>query len=108
MKTEHTATPWWVDQQGREEKWPGIEAGNQTIVIFGTDDDDGGVRGETEEQALANARRIVACVNLMPEVEALLLSVHKDHGESYVSTVNDVDWFQARDTFLAKLKEAAL
>jgi hypothetical protein len=107
MKTEHTATPWRVDQEPNE-KWPGIEAAKQSIVIWGTDDDDGGVRGETEEQALANARRIVACVNAMPEVEALLSAVQKDYGEPYVSTVNDVDWFDARDAFLAKLKESAL
>ena len=87
MSAQHTDTPWaiYTDSRGRiVGTAPGIEAADMSIVCFG-DVVDGfsGVRGDGDPGiALANARRIVECVNacegiadpsVVPElVEALL------------------------------------
>ena len=66
--SEHTPGPWEVYAYHSEPvgKWPGIDArkSRQSIVCYGDGDEfDRGIHGLDHNQALANARRIVACVN---------------------------------------------
>jgi len=61
---KYTPEPWHIfEENGKPDFHPGIDAENMTIVLWGDEDEFEGVRGETPEQAIANARRIVACVN---------------------------------------------
>ncbi len=65
-----TPGPWSVYTPDHSPSRPGIDAGDETIVVWGDEtEDDGGVRGP------ANAALIVAAVNALPalcaEVEAL-------------------------------------
>jgi hypothetical protein len=59
----HTPEPWAIFDAA--DRFPGIEAPDAgfSIVLWGNEDEDAGVRGESEEHALANAARIVSCVN---------------------------------------------
>lgn len=58
---EHTKEPWSV--YSRDTFYPGIETAEFSVVIWGYEGDEAGVQGHTAEEALANARRIVDCVN---------------------------------------------
>jgi hypothetical protein len=62
-EAKHTPEPWNLFNRGQE-TFPGIESeGGFSVVIWGDEDDDAGVRGDTHDKALANAKRIVSCVN---------------------------------------------
>lgn len=68
-----TPGPWSVYTPEHSPSLPGIDAGDETIVVWGdAAGDDGGVRGP------ANAALIVAAVNALPalcaEVEALTVA----------------------------------
>ena len=75
-KTEHMATPWKIYCD--TDRYPGLQAaGNKTVVIFGNEGEEAGVRGRTPEEALANAAFIVRAVNahddLVRAIDGLLL-----------------------------------
>lgn len=64
-KDMRTPGPWRVysdpDCEGEcKDRFPGIEATNATIIIWGEENDTCGVRGVTRQVALANARLIAA------------------------------------------------
>ena len=73
-----TPGPWTCLYQGEQEH-PGIEAGNMSVVIMGwrdVDTDDGGVRGNTDEEALANATFIAHARTMSPAAcKCLLLAI---------------------------------
>lgn len=56
--TQHTPGPWRVFFGSR--RYPGVEATGLSVVIFGREGEECGVRGDTHETALANARLIAA------------------------------------------------
>lgn len=62
---DHLNLPWEVyDYDGHDPAYPGIEShAGGSVVVWGTVDDDGGVRGETLEQAKARAEFIVRACN---------------------------------------------
>lgn len=73
--SKHTPGEWFIQQELPTE-FPGIESnvfGNCfSIVIWGNSkdyNDDGGIRGRTREEAMANARLIAAAPDLL---EALI------------------------------------
>lgn len=59
----HTPEPWTVCST--LDRFPGIEARTvrTSVIIYGEEDEDCGVRGDTPEISLANAQRIITCVN---------------------------------------------
>lgn len=67
MTNQHTPGPWESVQNDPVMVRPGIEAPalNFSVVLFGADDDDGGVRGRTPEEEQANARLIAAAPDLL-------------------------------------------
>lgn len=74
MNTKHTPEPWGIFDES--DYYPGIgstETGRQ-IVFFGEEDAVTGVRGSSHEQALANAKRIIACVNACKNIDPDALS----------------------------------
>lgn len=70
----HTPGP-WVVLNDNHLCWPGIDSGSGTsIVIIGSDveDDDGGVRGRTAQEALANAHLIASApvmLNILQRIQ---------------------------------------
>lgn len=80
MSAQHTPTPWTVFNAD-EGCYPGIDAGWRTIVMFGSPDEDCGIRGDTPEEAEANARFIVHAVNCHDELLSAL--------EQYASGLTD-------------------
>ena len=74
MTEQHTPTPWTV-YDAADAYYPGIDAARRTVVVFGSADEECGVRGDTPEEAEANARFIVRAVNSHDEMlEALTLA----------------------------------
>lgn len=82
-----TPGPWTCLHQGDQEH-PGIEAGNMSVVIMGwrdVDTDDGGVRGNTDEEALANAAFIAHARTMSPAAcKCLLLAIEGLEKVAYV------------------------
>ena len=71
----HTPGPWsvFVDNDGNSDRFPGIESGEISIVVFGDSDDDfQGVRGRTPEESLANAHLIAAAPALFEALRVAL------------------------------------
>lgn len=69
----HTKGPWYVFTcDGKIDPWPGIESDSLSIITFGEFGDSHGVRGESEEEALANAHLISAAPDLLEAVRLLL------------------------------------
>lgn len=66
----HTPGPWHIYNDSQVEH-VGIEAENVSIVIFGADDDDAGVRGRNTEEAIANAHLIAAAPELLEALESV-------------------------------------
>ena len=61
-ETKHTPVPWKV--YGNPGEWPGIDSDTISVVIYGEDGDfERGIRGESHEEAFANAQFIVRAVN---------------------------------------------
>jgi len=73
VRSKHTPGPWEVfdDVEGCE--FPGIDNAGESIVLCGSIFDDGGIRGDTKEERLANARLIAAAPELLEAVERLLI-----------------------------------
>lgn len=103
----HTELPWEVysDEHGIAGDAPGIEsAGGESIVVFGDlGGDFQGVRGETPEEALANARFIVRACNAHYDLlEALKEAVEWDsHDSGCIPAV----WFTKARTALSKAQQ---
>lgn len=81
MSAQHTPTPWRVYDAG-DENYPGIDAGWRSVVMFGNADEECGVRGDTREEAEANARFIVHAVNCHDE----LLAALEQYASGYVDS----------------------
>ena len=79
MSGGHTPGPWWIYESAGEimGEYPGIEADGGSVVCFG--DDMEGVRGDTCEERLANARLIAAAPELL---EALDWAVNEFDGKT--------------------------
>lgn len=73
MSAQHAPTPWTVYDAGSE-GYPGIDAGWRSIVMFGSADEECGVRGDTHAEAEANARFIVRAVNCHDELLTHLIA----------------------------------
>lgn len=71
---KHTPGPWHIYNDSQVEH-VGIEAENVSIVIFGADDDDAGIRGRNTEEAIANAHLIAAAPELLEALENIKHSV---------------------------------
>lgn len=71
MSAKHTPGPWSIITSETCDLYAGIESDDFSIVVIGypEEDDDGGVRGKTPEEALANAHLIAAAPELL---EALI------------------------------------
>lgn len=68
----HTKTPWHVYDSYSDDRYPGIDAVGSSIVIFGCEDDETGVRGSTPEESFANAAFICRAVNAHDDLVAAL------------------------------------
>lgn len=75
VTSKHTPGPWEVfdDVEGCE--FPGIDNAGESIVLCGSIFDDGGIRGDTKEERLANARLIAAAPDMLEAIEETLQSV---------------------------------
>jgi len=77
---KHTPGPWTSFEDG--EAHPGVEAfdSNISIVIisYPAVEDDGGVRGQSHAEAVANARLIAAAPDLLEALEVYLMAGHKE------------------------------
>ena len=75
VRSKHTPGPWEVfdDVEGCE--FPGIDNAGESIVLCGSIFDDGGIRGDTKEERLANARLIAAAPDMLEAIEETLQSV---------------------------------
>ena len=71
--SERKWTPgkWSVYEVERETYWPGIDAGRTSIVVWGDQQENNGVQGDTLEEAKANAQLIAAAPNLYEALENL-------------------------------------
>lgn len=70
-ETKHTPGPWVIYDAGI---WPGIDGQTGTVIIFGIDGEEAGVKGDGRDDAMANARLIAAA----PELLAALIKIVKD------------------------------
>ncbi len=78
--SKHTPGPWGVFC--KEVRFPGVEAEHKSIVIYGNDGEkDQGVRGDTQEEALANAKLIAAVPELLEALIALTTNKHLSLGD---------------------------
>jgi hypothetical protein len=96
---QHSKTPWLV--VGEDYRYPGIDSQVNSVVIFGDRNEETGVRGKDRNNSIANARRIVACVNALDGVST-------EHLEQYglpdfAQKISDLA--QQRDELLHALKE---
>ena len=79
MSTQHTPGEWTIFEGGSDLDFPGIEAGDFSIVCFGDSDDTNdmcGVRGRTLDEAWANARLFAAAPALLKELRNLRRRFH--------------------------------
>jgi hypothetical protein len=73
MKAKHTPGPWVVF--GCLDRFPGIEAADLSIVIWGDKHDESGVKGETHEESIANANLIAAAPDLLEALEGIITTM---------------------------------
>lgn len=81
--SKHTPGEWFIEKELPTEH-PGIESNVFgkffSVVIWGDSEDtndDGGIRGRTPEEAMANARLIAAAPDLLEALETLLKQAEK-------------------------------
>lgn len=74
MSAKHTPGPWSIITSETCDLYAGIESDDFSIVVIGypEDDDDGGVRGKTPEEAMANAHLIAAAPDLLESLERVV------------------------------------
>ena len=90
-ETKHTPGPWNVFYR-EGDKYPGIEAGILSIVVYSHIEGDCGVQGSTLEESLANAQLIAAAPELLEACESVMDAIaghtdwHPDH------EVDDDSW----------------
>lgn len=88
-----TPGPWAIFKPDQQHRYPGIEAGEQSIVLYGYQGDDCGVRGESADVAQANARLIASAPTLL---EALTLAASKPLAQH----CTDEEWAFIRSAIL--------
>jgi hypothetical protein len=84
MSAQHTPGPWYVLPASPDEN-PGIEASDLplSIVVWGCAQnclDDGGGRGRTAEEAIANAALIAAAPEMLEALESVWPFLQEDDG----------------------------
>ena len=88
--SKHTPGPWTVfnsAEDGALDHHPGIDAGSEAIILCGDADDPNdwhGVRGDTIEEAHANARLIAAAPDMLAALE--------EFARRYEGFTNDELW----------------
>lgn len=63
MEAKHTPGPWKIFDEG--DHFPGIDADEMTIILWGNEDENVGVQGHSKDERLANARLIAAAPELL-------------------------------------------
>lgn len=85
---EHTHGPWSVFSPASA-VWPGIESERgASVVIYGRDEEDAGIRGDSSEEVAANAALIAAA----PELLAALRAVVARYGPSVTYLPEEGAW----------------
>lgn len=79
-KPNFTPGPWYIFSC--PEKYPGIDSEKKSIIIFGSEDDSAGIRGDSKEEILSNARLIAAS----PDMYAALYQI-LDRDECFLSEI---------------------
>lgn len=62
-RVSHTPGPWRIYEF--EHRYPGIESERLSVVLWGHEDEDAGVRGHTHAEAIANAHLIAAAPKML-------------------------------------------
>ena len=103
--SERKWTPgeWSVYQVERETYWPGIDAGRTSIVIWGDQQENNGVQGDTLEEAKANAHLIAAAPDLYEALDKLYAWIMKPNSEDD-DIDNDVATFMQCRAALSKAR----
>lgn len=85
--SERKWTPgkWSVYEVERETYWPGIDAGRTSIVVWGDQQENNGVQGDTLEEAKANAHLIAAAPDLYEALDRLVRYINAPSTEAYLS-----------------------
>ena len=85
--SERKWTPgkWSVYEDERETYWPGIDAGRTSIVVWGDQQENNGVQGDTLEEAKANAHLIAAAPDLYEALDRLVRYINAPSTEAYLS-----------------------
>jgi hypothetical protein len=68
------------------ERFPGIEAADLSIVIWGDELDESGVKGETHEESIANATLMAAAPDLLEALEVIkTIATEPSHGRALIT-----------------------
>lgn len=94
---KHTPGPWELFQGGSD-YYPGIQADNLSVVVWGEEGENEGIQGHTHQEALANATLIAAAPELLQALEELT---------KYAASLNGAMW-RFDDQPVAKQARAAL
>ncbi|CAB4156064.1 hypothetical protein UFOVP673_37 [uncultured Caudovirales phage] len=106
--SKHTPGPWSIFTDDKHKHNAGIEAENFSIVTIGYFDetpgiDDSGVKGNTEEEALANAHLIAAAPDLLEALEKCAAVIGAPQ-EGHWATDDEVN--DAYDSAVAAINKA--
>lgn len=91
-ETKWTPGPWnvaWPMAAGLGMSRPGIDAGGQSIIEAGAEDDECGVFGYTPQECDANARLIAASPKLYEALERLLKFCESVVTDEYEGSATD-------------------
>lgn len=72
MDTKWTPGEWKSYECENISYWPGLDAGNFSVIIWGDKDTNLGVQGNTLDEARANARLIAAAPDLCEALQAMV------------------------------------
>lgn len=80
-----TKGPWEVFvEDGKIDRFPGIESENLSIIVYGTDEElRCGVQGDTPEESIANARLIAAAPELLESLQWVMDTLQGDSGTGH-------------------------
>lgn len=71
MKPQYTPGPWVVFEETGQ--YPGIDSSvGHSVVLWGSNEDDGGIRGRTPAEETANAKLIAAAPQLAEALQRAL------------------------------------